>query len=723
MNNGAFGENFPYSNFHDLNLDWMIKIVKDFLDQYTHIQELIANGEADITELTQESLTELQNKAEELDQLLQDWYDDHSEDIAQALNTALANLSAETTASIARFNSRAEQYAQAVIATIPSDYTAQNAKIERLNNDLLITKRFSIMPTEATGHGYYDNTGTYHENSQYSSFYVPMRGNAVVYMDFGGTTATHLHVCSFDINGGFLYDHGQVYNRIFMTPEATAYIGYACKTVDLNTLNVRTLSTHYGIDFLCKDLYRSTVNITPASPDTHGFYDSDGSFNADAGWDGYYIPVLPNCRYNLTFSGTSHPRNHLCEYNRFGQFIRDDGRTRNVTFDTSADTFFIGCATTSAQSGAVRLEYVTTKTRIFDVLNTFSDYTSQGIMTTKTMQDERTQRPLSNVPANTTIYFRVLSTTDPTINGLSMYGLNTGNSAVSLGFAEVGGGIVKAVTDRAYENIQMALNPYPSGSFSGTIEYSILVDNVMGITPDAYEAYEGSVIRNLNTHTMNMFKRVCCIGDSYCAGYINYNGVIETHPEYSWPSFMEKLTGNEYINCGVNGANVLTWQSNVNGLAKAQTAGRVQAYIIGLLINDTSDSERGVPLGSASDIGTNNQTYYGGLSKIIREVNAISPTAKIFVTTCPKASSGNAYNEAIRTIVETYASTYPVYLIDLVKETKIWKQKSFTNDYVGGHYTAIGYEQMAEGLNYIISKYMDNHITEFQNIHKIPYDS
>lgn len=29
MNNGAFGENFPYTNFHDLNLDWIIKEIKE----------------------------------------------------------------------------------------------------------------------------------------------------------------------------------------------------------------------------------------------------------------------------------------------------------------------------------------------------------------------------------------------------------------------------------------------------------------------------------------------------------------------------------------------------------------------------------------------------------------------------------------------------------------------------------------------------------------------
>ena len=44
MNTGAFGEGFPYSNFHDLNMDWIIKIAKDFLDQYTHIQQVIDQG-------------------------------------------------------------------------------------------------------------------------------------------------------------------------------------------------------------------------------------------------------------------------------------------------------------------------------------------------------------------------------------------------------------------------------------------------------------------------------------------------------------------------------------------------------------------------------------------------------------------------------------------------------------------------------------------------------
>ena len=37
----AMFENFPYTDMHNLNLDWIIKIAKDFLDQYPNIQNII----------------------------------------------------------------------------------------------------------------------------------------------------------------------------------------------------------------------------------------------------------------------------------------------------------------------------------------------------------------------------------------------------------------------------------------------------------------------------------------------------------------------------------------------------------------------------------------------------------------------------------------------------------------------------------------------------------
>ena len=106
MNNGAFGENFPYTNQHDLNMDWIIKIAKDFLDQYSHLEETLETGLTDLTE-----------KAEELEGLLQEWYDTHSVALQQQIATALADA-------IQTFNSTATATGQTVLNTIPADYSS-----------------------------------------------------------------------------------------------------------------------------------------------------------------------------------------------------------------------------------------------------------------------------------------------------------------------------------------------------------------------------------------------------------------------------------------------------------------------------------------------------------------------------------------------------------------------------------------------------------------------
>lgn len=147
MNNGAFGENFPYSNFHDLNMDWIIKIAKDFLDQYTHIQELIDQGIIDITNKTNEGLDSLQDKYDTLNTLLNEWYTTHSQDIANQLASALADLNEWYTLhqnyldqtlidKLQEFNVRADTKAAETIASIPEDYTALSNKVNKIENEL-----------------------------------------------------------------------------------------------------------------------------------------------------------------------------------------------------------------------------------------------------------------------------------------------------------------------------------------------------------------------------------------------------------------------------------------------------------------------------------------------------------------------------------------------------------------------------------------------------------
>ena len=103
------GERFPYANFHSMNQDWIIKVVKEFQDQYENIQQLIRDT-------TGEGLAELEAKKTELEGLLNQWYNTHSADIAAQLANALVEIGA---------------FVANVTSSIPQDYS----KLSRMASD------------------------------------------------------------------------------------------------------------------------------------------------------------------------------------------------------------------------------------------------------------------------------------------------------------------------------------------------------------------------------------------------------------------------------------------------------------------------------------------------------------------------------------------------------------------------------------------------------------
>ena len=240
--------------------------------------------------------------------------------------------------------------------------------------------------------------------------------------------------------------------------------------------------------------------------------------------------------------------------------------------------------------------------------------------------------------------------------------------------------------------------------------------------------------------TCKIFKKVICCGDSYTAGYIDIRNSTDDEKtetnflnssEYSWPHYMSVLTGNNWINCGKSGASSETWQdpnsTKYCGIIDADTehAGKAQAYVIGLLINDTGSSHH-VDLGTRFDIGTGRNTYYANMSRLIRTLNSFNNKAKIFVNTCPKDNTNDRkyedYNKALRYIVDVYKDQYPVHCIDLYKYRHMYNVPSIKSDFINGHYTAIGYEQFAEIYCTILSNYINNHIKDFQDVAFIEYD-
>ena len=236
MNTGAFGEGFPYTNFHDLNMDWIIKIAKDFLDQYTHIQQIIAEGEESIQNLTSEGLQQLQDKADNLEELLQDWYTEHSEDIANQLADALEDINDTLTSAtntinttlgnaILSFNTNATNKANEVIQSIPNDYTELSNTVEsmKLNvykenliayDSYLSGKVFNVLI-----HDWYNDT-----NGRYKIYPIE-------------TVNDYIHIID-------TYANGPTPTVVFFNgiPSSTTYIGYdniIQNTSDTTVINIQ----------------------------------------------------------------------------------------------------------------------------------------------------------------------------------------------------------------------------------------------------------------------------------------------------------------------------------------------------------------------------------------------------------------------------------------------------------------------------------------------------
>ena len=235
------------------------------------------------------------------------------------------------------------------------------------------------------------------------------------------------------------------------------------------------------------------------------------------------------------------------------------------------------------------------------------------------------------------------------------------------------------------------------------------------------------------------FRKVGVIGDSLSVGYM-YNKDTETATSrmlaYSWPKQVMKDAGVPWLNLGTSGQNVLTWCSNETyGKVQAEASGnKCQAYIIGLGENDQSDSERGIPLGTASDIVDDYTqvatTYYGGYNRIIQILKHLNADCKIFCLTNPRRG-GNAraaYNEAVRYIAtEHYDEDDNVFLVDLANDESAEFNSGFlpadSSAIQGGHYSAAGYARIATVMEEALNRTMEASQTKFVNIAFIAYDT
>lgn len=226
-------ENFPYTNFHELNLDWIAKIAKDFLEQYTQIQNTITQG-----------LEDLDNKAAALQALLDEWYKSHSEDIANQLAQALSDLNDWYTTHENYLNetlqtniNRLEAKGNEVIESIPSNYTELEKTVDKLDRNITIYD--NILRGNYTNGQFYSTGYGDTSNSSYLTTFdtIPLTPNSVYSFRNIDTHFTWLRTGDpVGVRISTLATENPDGSFSFSTPDTTTYI-YLYTTVNTNNID------------------------------------------------------------------------------------------------------------------------------------------------------------------------------------------------------------------------------------------------------------------------------------------------------------------------------------------------------------------------------------------------------------------------------------------------------------------------------------------------------
>ena len=296
MNTGAFGENFPYTNFHNLNMDWIVKIAKDFLDQYTNIQNTIDTGLENLNSTSAELLQGLNARYEEIDGLLNQWYNTHSEDIATQLATALSTLSTQVQTAITTINSETNTQLQRLLDTIPADVSeiiadlnSLKSTVENLGNDATLT---------VINNNYIANGGGFTTMNGYRVSIARCKPNDVfiikVCYQYVSTYRAYMFLnSSFEIIERSDVENGSHTDLVAVAPNNASYIVVNNSEPD-STYNGRTIYKVEGINF--NQLTGIFYNTGLVSNNSYFSLQDNHFTNANG-----YHAITVNCKAGDTF--------------------------------------------------------------------------------------------------------------------------------------------------------------------------------------------------------------------------------------------------------------------------------------------------------------------------------------------------------------------------------------------------------------------------------------
>jgi hypothetical protein len=230
---------------------------------------------------------------------------------------------------------------------------------------------------------------------------------------------------------------------------------------------------------------------------------------------------------------------------------------------------------------------------------------------------------------------------------------------------------------------------------------------------------------------IQLFNKGICIGDSITEGFFEHSGGNAIIKEYSYPTYLTRMTGVELVNSGVSGFTSKQWHDAsvdsesvggkwVNGqwvwnlypevgesdiVSSSLDFSDCDFAIIHLGINDTNTIGDDVTIEQAIS------TFESSINGIIANLKASSKGIKVFLATIIPYHSVNdtfeQFNSKIREIAE---QTTDVYLLDLTTYSDCYGD-IYGHGY---HLTALGYHKMASEISAYISYIISQNLEDFK---------
>ena len=211
-----------------------------------------------------------------------------------------------------------------------------------------------------------------------------------------------------------------------------------------------------------------------------------------------------------------------------------------------------------------------------------------------------------------------------------------------------------------------------------------------------------------------VFNNVLFIGDSLTEGAFNKkgtNGMSDAsgsfyRQEHSYPYFFKKLTGANGENWGLGGHTTKAWWDvrTTEGHPSYKPDDQWKGFDCAIIALGTNDAFRS---SSASDTIT-------ALNNIINKVLTLNPRISVFVATPfgGRFALDSKFTEVSETIRGVVNGRTDCYLLDINR----YGHMNDKRGYNAGHFTAIGYERLAEDIINYMSWIIDSNDWDFRHV-------